>query len=250
MSAPASASIGRLRAFVPRESIASRRLTLYGSDARRLSARGARPGDVIVALDNSGWAVDVQLDAVNADRCAGTVIDRRRASERRTKVALFHGLVADADMRRMVARATEAGVVGLHPVICEHSLLPGLAAPSDDDAWADLARDAAEACGRGQFPAVAQPALLDQAVDQAVRAGSQCIILDRDGAAPEEALADRPFSIALFCPPTDRFSAREREIALARGARALCAPGVRNADPVATALGALAAIYAELEAGG
>lgn len=249
MTLPPADAPSRLRAFVPRESIAERRLTLEGADSKRLVARGARPDDVIEALDNTGWTAVVRLDSVTAARCSGTVLDRRRAGERRTKVGLFHGLLAAPDMRRMVARATAAGVVGLHPVISEGCVLPGAGTAPEDAAWAELARDAAEACGRGQFPAVAPPALLDQALDQAIRGGSLCLIVDREGAEPRDALADRPFSIALFCPPADRFTARERDLAAARGARVVRATSARGADPVATALDALQAVYGELESG-
>lgn len=243
-----------LRAFVPPERIVARRLELRGADAARMSTRGASPGDVVEVLDNAGWAFDVRLDAVGPERCDGTVLARRRAREPRTKIGLFHGLLGPADMRRMVARATAAGVVGLHPVISEGCLVPaggpGAEREADEDAgggWDALAREAAEASGRGQYPAIAPPMLLDQALDLAARGGSLCVVVDRDGGDAAEILADRPFSIALFCPPADRFAARERELAAARGARAVRVTAGRDADPVAAALAALGAIFAALE---
>lgn len=251
MSPEPRAGAPGLRAFVPPERIAARRLALRGADAARMAARGASPGDVVEVLDNAGWAFDVRLDAVDPERCDGTVLARRRALEPRTKVGLYHGLLGPTDMRRMVARATAAGVVGLHPVISEGCLVPAGAGNRPDEApdggWDALAREAAEASGRGQCPAVAPPMLFDQALDLAARGGSACVVVDREGGAPAEILADRPFSIALFCPPADRFAARERELAAARGARAVHVAGARDADPVTAALAALRAIFAALE---
>ena len=240
-----------LRTFVHPASLGPEGLDARGADARRLVARGARPGDVIEALDGSGWSYLVHLLTADAERCAGPTLARHLAPARRTKISLYHGLLDAADMRRMVAHATAAGVVALHPTICGGSVVPLVATDDADADWAALARDSAEAAGRGHVPLVAPPAMFDHALDEAVRLGRDRFVLDPEGEAPAEALAARPFSVALFHPPGARFTAEERDLASARGARALRIDAATSgADPVRRALDALEAVYAALEPAG
>jgi hypothetical protein len=87
--------------------------------------------------------------------------------------------------------------------------------------------------------------LFDHAVDQATRSGT-VLLLHPDGPELEVALAGRPFSIDLFCPPPGGFSAEERVRAAARGV-AVVASGAVGGDPIRPALSALDAIYGTLE---
>ncbi len=237
-----------LRLFVPPDSVVGGQLTLHGPDAEQAYRRGARMGKTLIALDDSGWELAVHLAEARPDLCHGEVTGRALAAERRTKISLFQGLLHPSDFRRLLQQATAVGVVAFNPVIADGSVVP---APSPDGTvegeaeWPRLVCDAAEDSGRGRRPTIGQPMLFDHAVDQATRSGT-VLLLHSDGPRLEAALAGRPFSIDLFCPPPGGFSPEERTRAVARGV-AVVAPSAVGADPIRPALATLDTIYAQLE---
>jgi 16S rRNA (uracil1498-N3)-methyltransferase len=237
-----------LRLFVPPSSLADGRLTLHGAEAERLAARGVRPGQTVVALDDSGWEYTVALDSVSAALCAGAVTGRQLVNERRTKVSLYQGLLHPSDFRRLIVRATELGVVAFIPVIADGSVVPMLdpaGQPEGEEEWPRLARDAAEACGRGRRPTVGQTMLLDHALDEASRQGT-VLLPALGGVALDSALAERPFSLALFCPPPGGFTTEEVARARGRGVTVV-QPPAPGPDPIQPAVGLLEVLYGRLE---
>lgn len=239
------------RVFAAPGSCRGRRLKLEPADAARLLARGLGPGDRACVLDNSGWEQLVALEALGPEGGEGRILERRLAREPRSKLSLFLGLLHPADFRRILEPATRLGVVAFLPVITDASMLP---APGglDDDAtlWADLVRDAAEASGRGRLPDIGAPILFDHALEQTAHHGT-VLMVDPAGEALDSALAERPFSIAVFFPPPAGFAAEERLRARARGIALVAPPGPprTGGDPVQAILACLEAIYALLEGG-
>jgi len=246
MSSPALQQPPRF--FVPPQAVRGQRLLWEGPDAQRVRRLDLGPGDMLIALDNSGWELTVALERVTGGRYEGRVVARRLAPERRTKVSVYQGLLHPADFRRLLAGATELGVVAFVPVITETSVIPtgGLENPEAAAlAWQAVARDAAEASGRGRCPTIGTPMLLDHAVDQAVRSGS-VLVVAAAGRPLGAALVGRPFSINVFLPSPGGFTAEERTRASARGAMLVSSPE-GGADPIHPALAALAAVYDGLE---
>jgi 16S rRNA U1498 N3-methylase RsmE len=237
-----------LRVFVPPSAFADGRLHLTAPDAARLVDRGARVGAEIVVLDGSGWAWTVTLERCESGLCAGTAAGRKLATERRTKVTLYQGLLHPSDFRRLLIAATRAGVVSFVPVIADGSPIAALGRMTADDdmeVWADVVRDAAEAGTRGLRPSVCAPVLFDHAFDDVARGGG-ALVLGRTGLSIHAALADRPFSVGLFSPPQPGFSPAELSRALARGAHVVTvAP--RVSDPVRAVSTALAEVYDALD---
>jgi 16S rRNA (uracil1498-N3)-methyltransferase len=238
-----------MRLFVPPASLHDGQLDLARADAARLHARGAHTGALVVALDDSGWEYVVALDAVGPLMAHGQVVARRLAAERRTKITLYQALLHPSDFRRLLTRATELGVVAFTPIIADGSVVPVLDAqgrPEGDDEWPRLVRDAAEASSRGRQPTVAPLTLLDHALDEATRNG-HVLLPAAGGQDLDTTLADRPFTLAVFCPPPGGFTADEVARAQARGV-ALVAPLTGGPDPIRPGLKLLEAIYARLEA--
>ncbi|MFN2114378.1 MAG: RsmE family RNA methyltransferase [Anaerolineae bacterium] len=236
------------RVFVPPDSLAGSTLELLGEDADRLFLRGVRAGDQLVALDDSGWEITVDVQVASPLAVRGHVASRQVAQERRTKVSLYQGLLHPSDFRRLLAGATGLGVVAFVPVITDRSQIVELGAdgrPLGEAEWPRLVRDAAESSGRGRRPAVGQTMLFGHALDDALRSGD-VLLLDDEGELLAEALVRRPFSIDLFCPPPGGFSDEELAQAAARNATAVRSPGAVH-DPTRHALAALEAIYAALE---
>jgi 16S rRNA (uracil1498-N3)-methyltransferase len=244
----AGAADGAPRLFVAPGSLAAGRASLGPAAAARLLDRGVRAGQAVVLLDDSGWEYRVQLEAIGPEGAAGAVAGRRLATERRTKVSLFQALLHPSDFRRLLTRATDLGVVAFVPVIADGSVVPVLdeaGRPEGGQEWPRLVRDAAEAGQRGRLPSVAAPMLLDHALDGAARGGSVLMAAPL-GEAIDAVLAERPFSLALFCPPPGGFTAEELARAEARSVRRVrVEPATR--DPIQPALTLLAAVYAQLE---
>lgn len=237
-----------LRVFVGADSLAEGRLALLGDDADRLYLRGVRPGDHLLVLDDSGWEIEVAIDHASPGSIGGQVVARQVASERRTKISLYQSLLHPSDFRRMLAGATGLGVVAFVPVIADHSMIPSLdpdGRPVGEGEWPRIVRGAAEASGRGRRPTVSPPMLFAHALNDALRSGT-VLMVDDAGASLEEAIAERPFSIDLFCPPPAGFSTEERSQAVARNVTVVRSP-VRGPDPVQPVLAALETIYCGLE---
>lgn len=234
---------GAPRRFVPRGAVAAGRLTLRGDDAAALFARGLRPGQRIVALDGSGWSYDVAVAEATPVWADGAVVARRLAPSRRTRVSLYYSpLDADAT-RRLAVAAASVGVVALTPVFSAASRVD--MPPAAPDALARPVAEAAEAAGWGRAPVLGEVAFLDQAVDQAARAGAAVLLAVPDGPPPAAALDGRPFTVALFCPTAAPFTADELARAAARGARPVAWDRALPAHSAVAA--ALAAIYAALD---
>jgi RsmE family RNA methyltransferase len=237
------------RIFVTPGAVGRERMTLTGADAQHARWLGISPGDRIVALDGSGWSWTVVIEMCDVAACSGTVVGRALATERRTKVTVYQGVIHPYDYRRLLVAGTVAGVVAFVPVIADGSPVSALVASGEgngETTWARLVRDAAESGQRGRLPSLAPPMLVDQAFD-AVGGAGRALVLDDTGTAIESALTDRPFSIALFSPPPGGFSRAELERA-AQSEAAVVAPSDRQDDPVRTALAALSCIYQVLEA--
>jgi 16S rRNA (uracil1498-N3)-methyltransferase len=236
------------RLFVPAGSCEGDRLVLSGADALRMFLLGRRVGEQIVVLDDSGWAMTITLEGCAADTCHGRVTARALAPERRTKVSLYHGLLHPSDFRRLLVAGTRLGVVAFVPLVTDASIVPVLGPdglPEGREDWTALVRDAAESVGRGRRPSIGGPALYDHALDEALRAGT-ALLVDATGTSLEAALAARPFSIDLFCPPPGGFSPEERSRARAHHVP-LVRPPSAGADPIQAALSALALMYDRLE---
>jgi 16S rRNA (uracil1498-N3)-methyltransferase len=240
------------RLFVAPDSLTGGRLALHAEDSARLLSRGARTGQEWVVLDDSGWEYTVRLDALGPEAADGTVLGKRLAAERRTKVSLYQALLHPSDFRRLLTRATELGVVAFVPVIADGSVVPMLDAgggPAGGEEWPRLVRDAAEATARGRCPPVAPLMLFDHALDEATRRG-QVVLAAPGGLGLDEALAERPFGLALVCPPPGGFTPDELARARGRGVTLVQPPPSAGRDPIQPALALLEAVYLRLEGAG
>ena len=239
-------SRARRRLFVPASALAGGRLDLAPEDARRALWLGVRAGDEILALDDSGWSWSVLVDRCDATGCSGQLTGRWLASERRTKITLYVGVLHPYDYRRLLVAGTDVGIVAFVPVIADHSPIAALGGSDHDEAaWPRLVRDAAEAGGRGRLPLLSAPMMLDHALDDVARQAI-ALAVAAGGLPLEEALVGRPFSIGVFCPPAAGFSAAEADRLQRQGVTPVRAPSAPP-DPVLAALTLVRRIYHLLE---
>jgi 16S rRNA (uracil1498-N3)-methyltransferase len=214
------------RFFVPPEWINERQVTLIESTAHQIRhVLRMRAGDRLVVLDNSGWEREVELTRVAQNVVMGHVVEERlAASEPRTKISLYQGVLKAQKFEWVLQKGTELGLVEFIPVVCERSVVGDL---EDVDSklgrWTHIIREAAEQSGRGRLPVLRPAMLFAQGCQRAKRSGGLTLVPWEGEKATSlrsvlttgQAREDRPFSIGIFIGPEGGLT--HEEIQAARG---------------------------------
>jgi len=201
------------RFFVPPEGLQGEEARLEGAQARQISrVLRARKGDSLVLLDNSGWEYLVELTAVCEHEVRARVVERRPAApEPRVSIVLYQSTLKGKKFDWLLQKGTEIGVAVFAPLLCERCV----AVPSEDRSgrrWSDIIREAAEQCGRGKVPVLAEPITFREACRQAPRSS---LLLSEDTGLPglkktaPWALRDMAGPVGLFVGPEGGFAPGE-----------------------------------------
>lgn len=180
-------------------------------------------GDRAIILDNSGWEHEVEISAVEEDRVVGLVVGKSLvASEPRTKVSLYQGMLEGKRFKSVLQRGTELGVVEFVPLICGRCVIADLGdiSAARFRRWRGAIREAAERSGRGHLPDLQPAMLFPQACKQAGRRGLS-VILCEGGVSLHSVLRKKkrrsPFSINILVGPEEGFAPEEVEQARGYG---------------------------------
>jgi 16S rRNA (uracil1498-N3)-methyltransferase len=222
--------------FVDPDVIRAGTASIDGDQAHQISqVLRLRPGEYIGLLDDSGWQYEVVVESTGR-QVTGRVIGRSLvATEPRTKITLYQGLIRGPRFDLVLQKCTEIGVVAFVPTICDRSVVAHFATEKGgkQDRWHRIVTEAAEQSGRGKRPII-RPAMLFQQACEHVRGlalipweGEDALGLrevlregihatDRDyvESAPRS-VGQRPFSVSLFIGPEGGFT--PEEVATARG---------------------------------
>ena len=141
-------------------------LELPAAASRHVQVLRRQPGDAIALFngqDDLQWAAEI----VAIGRKAVTVRvgePLRVAHELPVRVRLAVGMPANERMDGLVEKATELGVAGLQPLVCERSVvrLSGERGEARRRHWQGVAAAACEQCGRVRVPAIAAPLKFDE----------------------------------------------------------------------------------------
>ncbi|GIK55595.1 MAG: 16S rRNA (uracil(1498)-N(3))-methyltransferase [Chloroflexi bacterium] len=204
--------------FIPSQNLTDRQAILTGEQARQVAlVLRLRPGERLVALDNTGWEYEVRLTAVSRDQVMGDVVDRRTAvGEPTIHLTLYIALLKREKFEWVLQKGTEVGVSRFVPVITQRTLAQDTEIKAGkQERWQKILTEAAEQCRRGRIPALAMPTRLADALAQH---GAEMALIpweEERGVGLKSALsAALPASIALFIGPEGGFA--PEEIALAR----------------------------------
>ena len=122
-------------------------------------------GDVVTAVDGTGRAYAVRLDAVTAAGATGTIVGAEApAPESPLTVTLAQGIAKPDAMEAIIRAVTELGVSRIVPVITRRSVVRLVGTRAQDRVlrWQRVATEAAKQCGRAVIPPVSAPVdLLD-----------------------------------------------------------------------------------------
>ena len=228
-------------------------LELPEAASRHVQVLRRQPGDAIALFngqDDLQWAAEI----VAIGRKAVTVrVGKalRVDCELPVRVHLAVGMPANERMDGLVEKATELGVAGLQPLVCERSVvrLSGERGEARRRHWQGVAAAACEQCGRVRVPAIAAPLRLDEwlrrfdvsVAPETALSGRYLLSLDEQAEAPTTLLRqgadNEPAEIVVLSGPEGGLTPDEELLAQQCGFIALSlGPRVLRADTAPLAL--------------
>ena len=145
------------RFFVPQPLAAGPAFELPPGPARHVQVLRLQPGDGITLFDGLGGEWRGCIEHMGRADVRVSLIEHLPASrELDFEVTLAVGMPANDRMDGLVEKATELGVTGIQPLVCERSVLrlAGERADKKVAHWQAVATSASEQCGRTRVPTV------------------------------------------------------------------------------------------------
>ncbi len=238
------------RFFIPPNCITPPGVTLPDDVARQIrTVLRMRPGDEIIALDNSGQEYRVALTHLDKHGVQGQIIAQQAApGEPRLRLTLYQGTLKAQKFEWVLQKGTELGVSRFVPTVCRRSVVKEMGAlAKKQPRWAQIIREAAEQSGRGKLPELAGAMPFEAALAEARRAGLALLPWESAGGGSlAAALAGTvPAAVALFIGPEGGFTPEEAAAAKAAGAQ-IVSLGPRILRAETAGLAACAAIMHHL----
>jgi 16S rRNA (uracil1498-N3)-methyltransferase len=212
--------------FIPASSIEGDRVELSPEQSHQVChVLRLKPGDTIVALDNSGTEYNVTLTTVGRTETAGQVTSKQRApGEPTAEVTLLQSLLIREKFEWVLQKGTEVGVVQFVPVLTERGLVRTKTIEDNKlDRWQRILTEAAEQSHRGRIPQLEPILPFDKAV-LSLRDYDRCLIAaPSDGAVTTlrdalQGIARSPASVAVMIGPEGGFTEEEVARACENGA--------------------------------
>ena len=212
------------RFFIPPNTIHDNRVILRGDIVHQIrDVLRMRIGDSIILLDNSGFAHQTQLTAIERDTARGTVSDRwHLETEPSAHITLYQGLLKGQKFDWVLQKGTEIGITAFVPVLAARCVVGNLEDVSGVriERWERIVVEAAEQAGRASLPHLANPTLFIHACELAAHGGLSLIAWEEEhNRSLREALAQVPKSkqLNLFIGPEGGFAEEEIAVAKAHG---------------------------------
>ena len=155
------------RFFIPQEWIEPDRVRLEEEFGHQIfHVLRLKPQDKVVVLDNTGMEYVVRLTRVDKKRAIGQIEERRVCqAEPSTQMTLFQSMLKREKFEWVLQKSTEVGVARIVPVITTRTLAQKTEIkPGKMIRWKRILREAAEQCGRGKVPELAEPIYLAESL--------------------------------------------------------------------------------------
>lgn len=164
-------------------------LRLARDDAKHARVLRLAAGEHVAVVDAAQDYFECEIVAFNDALPLVRIAQRFDEAELGPQVVLVQGLAKGDKMETVVRHATELGVAGFVPLMCERSIvkLDAKKAAAKVDRWQAIAKSAAMQSGRRSVPEVAGPASLEEAC--ALLAGATAVLVCWEE-APETALIE------------------------------------------------------------
>jgi 16S rRNA (uracil1498-N3)-methyltransferase len=179
------------------------------------------PGDRVLALDNVGYAYEVELTTLARKWAAGQIRAKRPAGgEPTVHLTLYQALLKRDNFEWVLQKGTELGVSRFVPVFTRHSVITAVK-PNKIARWRRVLTEAAEQSERSLIPRLAEPLEWEAAL--AAMDADLCLMPYADAsadvslAAALAGCAERPGRVALCIGPEGGWSPEEVEAGRAAG---------------------------------
>ncbi|MGE5305331.1 MAG: 16S rRNA (uracil(1498)-N(3))-methyltransferase [Alphaproteobacteria bacterium] len=212
------------RFFLPRSKIEGRRGIIAGAELEHLRrVLRMRPGDHIIAFDDSGWEHEAVIRALN-DAQGELEILRSYQADRESPLAatLAVALIKGDKMDYVVEKATELGVKAIAPFVSRYTVpkLNDRKAVQRAERWRKIALSAAKQCGRTCLPEVFPVCDYHELIGERGAAELKLFFWEREAEQTLTQVRDRQArlrSVFLVIGPEGGFTVDEAEMARARG---------------------------------
>ena len=185
-----------------------------------------RPGQQVVALDDTGSQHLVELVHVHPSETTGRVLESAISTgEPRVKVALYQALLKSQKFELAIQKCVELGVSHFIPVSCERSVVAVRDSGKSRkklERWRRIILEAAEQSERGRLPSLTSPCSFKDACDSA--SGPALILWEHESKSGLERglreLRKRHGdldSMSVFVGPEGGYTESEVEYAASRG---------------------------------
>ena len=207
------------RFFVSPSQIQQSVVTFAPDQARQMAkVLRLRPGDQVMALDNTGACHQVELSAVASASAMGIICSTGPAEgEPAVRLTLYQALLKGQKLDYVLQKGTELGIAAFALLACQRSVPRPKVERWDAKSarWHAVLKEAAEQSGRGKIPELHSPVPLDAACRQA----EGLALLAYEGetmVSLREALATpgAVYNVSLFIGPEGGFT--DQEVAMAR----------------------------------
>ena len=243
------------RFFLPRSRIEGRRASIAGPELEHLRrVLRLRPGDHILAFDDSGWEHEAVIRALNETQGEVEIIGSHqpeRESPLAVKLAL--ALTKGDKMDYVVEKATELGVKTIAPFVSRYTVprLNDAKAAQRVERWRKIALSAAKQCGRTVLPKVLPVSDYRDTISERVPDGLKLFFWEREGGQTLKQVHSREpqvISVTLVIGPEGGFTEAEAETARAQGYTIVClGPRILRAETAAlTALALVQHLWGDL----
>jgi len=203
-------------------------------------------GTQIVLLDGAGGAFVAEIVALSSKAALGHILAQLpNPPEPTVHLTLYQCSLKADKFEWVLQKGTELGVSRFVPVISQRSIVrPASALLKKYERWQSIIGEAAEQCGRGRLPELAQPLTWQNAITHAQgirllpweeQSIASVTIRDRLAAPPIDALSN-PQPINLLIGPEGGISEDEATTAQAAGWQAVSlGPRILRAETAALA---------------
>jgi 16S rRNA (uracil1498-N3)-methyltransferase len=246
---------GMARFFLPRNRIEGRRASIAGPELEHLRrVLRLRPGDHILAFDDSGWEHEAVIRALNETEGEVEILGSHQAErESPLAVTLALALTKGDKMDYVVEKATELGVKTIAPFVSRYTVprLNEAKAAQRVERWRKIALSAAKQCGRTVLPEILPVRNFSDTIAEHAPGGLKLFFWEREGGQSLKAVHSREPQVAfvaLVIGPEGGFAEEEAEMARALGYTIVClGPRILRSETAAlTALALIQHLWGDL----
>jgi 16S rRNA (uracil1498-N3)-methyltransferase len=158
------------RFFVPETAVSGGTATLGADLAHRISrVLRIRKGEHVILVTGGEREYEVELTNLSPKGGAGVVVaEHEPPPEPRVQLVLYQALIKPNRFDLVLEKGTELGVSRFVPTICARTQGQfDEPSASRADRWRRIIVEAAEQCGRGRLPEIAEPVQFETAITAA-----------------------------------------------------------------------------------